>query len=93
LDFEPPDLDRFPALALARLVIEPRHAQGTSGAILTAANEEAVRAFLEHRIRFGRISELVAGALGSVGSSEVRGLGDVLEAERQAREYVRRSVG
>ncbi|MHC4996194.1 MAG: 1-deoxy-D-xylulose-5-phosphate reductoisomerase [Planctomycetota bacterium] len=58
LDFHQPDHERFPALGLAYRVIE---AGGTAGAILNAANEQAVAAFLEHRIRFGRIVELVDG--------------------------------
>ena len=52
LDFEPPDHERFPALKLAYHVI---NVGGTSGAILNAANEEAVAAFLSEQIRFAQI--------------------------------------
>jgi len=57
LDFEEPDLVRFPALALGFRAAE---AGGTLGAVLSAANEIAVAAFLERRIRFTDIARLVA---------------------------------
>jgi len=90
LDFQPPDLERFPALALGHRVIE---LGGTSGAIFNAANEAAVEAFLQKRIPFGRITELTAAAIDEVGVSDVRSLADVLEADRAARRYVGTSMG
>jgi len=57
LDFEEPDLKRFPALGLGYRAAE---AGGTLGAVLSAANEIAVAAFLERRIRFTDIARLVA---------------------------------
>ncbi|MHB1157525.1 MAG: 1-deoxy-D-xylulose-5-phosphate reductoisomerase [Phycisphaerales bacterium] len=86
LDFEPPDHDRFPALKLAYHVI---NAGGTSGAILNAANEEAVAAFLSEQIRFGRITELVAEALNAIDPQPVEDLQAVLQADAAARQYVR----
>lgn len=86
LDFEPPDEQRFPALRLARHVVETG---GTSGAIFNAANEEAVAAFLNGRITFGRISELAAEALESIASMAASTLDEVMDADRQARELVR----
>jgi len=56
LNFEPPDLERFPALRLAYEVAEMR---GTAGAVLNAANEVAVGAFMAGRVRFGMISRTV----------------------------------
>ena len=85
LDFEPPDAERFPALRLAYDVIR---AGGTAGATFNAANEAAVAAFLERRIRLGRIVELVADALEALPAEPVRELADVLDADRRAREYV-----
>jgi len=85
LEFEPPDLERFPALGLAYDVME---AGGTSGAVFNAANETAVSAFLDERIAFGRISDLVGEALGSIAPAPVSSLGDVLEADRAARAFV-----
>lgn len=49
LDFEPPDLDRFPALALG---LEVARVGGTAGAVLNAANEAAVSGFLAGKLRF-----------------------------------------
>jgi 1-deoxy-D-xylulose-5-phosphate reductoisomerase len=60
LTFEEPDLDRFPALRLARCAAEKG---GTLPAVLNAANETAVEAFCAGRIRFDQISELVAGVM------------------------------
>jgi len=90
LDFEPPDEDRFPALRLARQVVE---SGGTSGAIFNAANEVAVAAFLDGRIPFGRISELAAEALDSIDVVPIRTLDDVHDADRRAREHVRTLLG
>lgn len=85
LDFEQPDLERFPALGNAYEVIR---AGGTSGAVFNAANEAAVEAFLSRRIPFGMIPRLSSAALKQVGASNVRSLGDVLDADRQARRAV-----
>ena len=60
---------------------------GTAGAIFNAANETAVQAFLEHRIRFGRIVELVGEALAGLDSRPISGLADVFEADREARRF------
>jgi 1-deoxy-D-xylulose-5-phosphate reductoisomerase len=86
LDFEPPDIARFPALSLAYKVIE---AGGTSGAVLNAANEEAVDAFLDHRIGFGEIVRLVEGALADIRWREVHSLADVIAADTEARDWMR----
>jgi 1-deoxy-D-xylulose-5-phosphate reductoisomerase len=85
LDFEQPDTDKFPALRLAYEVIE---AGGTAGAIFNAANEAAVAAFLDQRVRFGRIVELVAEALDAIAPVHVDSLATVLAADQQARQFV-----
>jgi 1-deoxy-D-xylulose-5-phosphate reductoisomerase len=85
LTFEPPDAERFGALKLAYEVIE---AGGTAGAIFNAANEAAVAAFLQRKIRFGRIVELVTAALNAVAVQPIECLQTVLAADGQAREYV-----
>jgi len=90
LDFEPPDPRRFPALGLAYRVIE---AGGNAGAVFNAANEAAVAAFLERRVRFGRIVELVAEALDRVPVEAVNDLDDVVEADRAARAVVGELIG
>ncbi len=86
MEFEPLDNERFPSVDLARKVIE---AGGASGAIFNAANEEAVAAFLDQRIAFGRITEIVAEAIQSLPSSPIQELRDVLRADEEARVFVR----
>ncbi len=90
LNFQPPDAERFPALRLAYDVIR---AGGTAGAVFNAANEAAVEAFLERRIRFGRISELVAEALHSIDTHPADSLEAILDADRRARAFVAERVG
>ncbi len=89
LEFEQPDHDRFPALKLAYDVI---NAGGTAGAIFNAANEAAVAAFLDRRIRFGRIVELVAEALNALPAQAVTSLDDIHRADEQARQYVNDAI-
>jgi 1-deoxy-D-xylulose-5-phosphate reductoisomerase len=84
LDFAPVDHDRFPAVRLAYDVIERG---GTAGAILNAANEVAVHAFLERRIGFGQISALVRAAVDAIPARPIETLEDVLNADRQARQW------
>jgi 1-deoxy-D-xylulose-5-phosphate reductoisomerase len=88
LDFEPPDLTRFPAL---RFAYDAMERGGTAGAILNAANEAVVDAFLraEGRIPFGRLAPLVAGVMERVPASPLTSLGEAFEADRRARECVR----
>lgn len=85
LSFEPVDFERFRAPKLAYQVIE---AGGTAGAVLNAANETAVKAFLERRIAFGRIVELTEEALQKVPAQPLDGLDAVYDADRQARAIV-----
>lgn len=90
LDFEEPDEARFPALAMARWVIDTG---GTAGAIFNAANEAAVEAFLASHIPFGRIGELTRGACEAVTPSALTSLEDVMDADARAREHVRGQLG
>jgi 1-deoxy-D-xylulose-5-phosphate reductoisomerase len=89
LEFEPPDDERFPALRLARRSIE---AGPTGPLVLNAANEVARNAFMEGRLRFGAIAEVVAATLDQADASAAGGLEDLLEADRAAREIARRRV-
>lgn len=93
LAFEPVDHDRFPLFSLGAGAIRDGLATTTAGAILNAANEEAVHAFVRGRVkRFGRVGELVRSVVEGMVPAPVRELGDVVEAERQAREGVRRMI-
>ncbi|MSR69975.1 MAG: 1-deoxy-D-xylulose-5-phosphate reductoisomerase [Phycisphaerales bacterium] len=89
LEFEPIDVDRFPAVQLAWRVIR---AGGTSGAILNAANEAAVDAFSLGSIHFGEISTLVLAALDAIPATAVGDLSTILHADAQARAWVQSEV-
>ncbi len=89
LDFEAPDLARFPCLRLAQ---EAWTAGGTAAAILNAANEIAVDAFLERRIHYTAIPGIIEATLGHVGVQEAVSLDVILDADRQAREHATRLV-
>lgn len=90
LEFRPVDDARWPAVGIGLEVIRRG---GTAGAIFNAANEAAVEAFLAREIAFGRIGELVGGAIDAVGVSPLRSLADVREAEREARRAVSGALG
>lgn len=83
LDFQAPDDARFPCLRLAR---EAAEAGGSAPAMLNAANEVAVAAFLERRIRFTDIARIIDGVLEAEPAVAVECLDAVLEADRRARE-------
>jgi 1-deoxy-D-xylulose-5-phosphate reductoisomerase len=82
LDFEAPDLDAFPCLALAFRALE---AGGTAPAVLNAANEEAVSAFLQGRIGFLSIPETVAATLDALPMQPAESLDALLAADFEAR--------
>ena len=82
LGFERPDAGRFPCLGLAYAAL--RHG-GTAPAVLNAANEVAVAAFLEGRLRFTAIPAIIEHALACVPATAVDSLEAVLEADRGAR--------
>ncbi|MFA6121950.1 MAG: 1-deoxy-D-xylulose-5-phosphate reductoisomerase [Sideroxydans sp.] len=82
LDFVAPDFVRFPCLSLAYQALR---AGGTVPALLNAANEVAVAAFLDRKIAFLDIPRLIESVLGSVARCEVNALQDVLDADAAAR--------
>jgi 1-deoxy-D-xylulose-5-phosphate reductoisomerase len=86
LDFEAPDLQRFPALKLAREALE---AGGAAPVVLNAANEIAVAGFLAGEINFPDIVSLVQEALISSNYDAPNSIGDVLEIDRVTRQRVR----
>ncbi|HVT90392.1 MAG TPA: 1-deoxy-D-xylulose-5-phosphate reductoisomerase [Tepidisphaeraceae bacterium] len=81
-NFEPPDMQRFPAL---RLGYEAARIRGTAGAILNAANETAVAAFIAGKIRFGMICRVVELTIRAGQLQPEPTLDDLLEADRWAR--------
>lgn len=82
LDFEPVDEAKWRAPILARRVMA---VGGTAGAILNAANEIAVQAFLDGRIAFGDIVEVVERTMDAVSVSDIGSLADVTTADEEAR--------
>jgi 1-deoxy-D-xylulose-5-phosphate reductoisomerase len=88
LGFERPDLDRFPCLGLAYRALREG---GTAPAVLSAANEVAVAAFVAGRIRFGDIAGCIASALAAVKREELT-LDAVRAADRDAREAAAAAV-
>jgi 1-deoxy-D-xylulose-5-phosphate reductoisomerase len=87
-DFEPPDPTRFPCV---RLAYEALAAGGARPAVLSAANEVAVQAFVEGRIEFGRIPVIIGEALDRVAEREPT-LEGVRTADREARATAAQSV-
>ena len=82
LEFEPPDLERFPALRLARAAL--RHG-GAAPTLLNAANEAAVAAFLAGQIGFLDIARTVGSVLERVGPASCDDLDSVLAYDAEAR--------
>jgi 1-deoxy-D-xylulose-5-phosphate reductoisomerase len=89
LDFEAPDLERFPCLALAYRAIE---ASGTAPAILNAANEVAVDAFLTGRIGFTRIATLIEDVLAKMPIDHDPDLEHLLAVDAEARRIAEQSI-
>jgi 1-deoxy-D-xylulose-5-phosphate reductoisomerase len=84
LEFQAPDLEAFPLLALAR---EAGERGGTAPCVYNAANEVAVEAFLEERIRFAEIAEIVAASLESLDLSPARDVEELSAADAQTRAF------
>lgn len=89
LDFEAPDMDAFPCL---RLAWEAMELGGTAPAVLNAANEVAVSAFLQGRIGFLSIPALVEDALAALPATPADSLEALLEADAQARRLTERNL-
>ena len=85
LDFERPDLTRFPALRLAREALE---AGGSAPIVLNAANEAAVASFLAGEIAFTEIVRIVEKALATNELAAPQSIADVLEIDRTTRRRV-----
>jgi 1-deoxy-D-xylulose-5-phosphate reductoisomerase len=85
LDFESPDLSRFPALRLAREALE---AGGAAPIVLNAANEIAVASFLAGKLSFPGITQLVEQTLGRSDFAPPVSISDVLEIDRETRQRI-----
>ncbi|GAB3386291.1 1-deoxy-D-xylulose-5-phosphate reductoisomerase [Lysobacter fragariae] len=89
LDFEAPDLAAFPCLRLAFQALE---AGGTAPAMLNAANEVAVSAFLQRRIAFLSIAELVESTLDALPSTSADSLESLRAADAAARAHAQAAI-
>jgi 1-deoxy-D-xylulose-5-phosphate reductoisomerase len=84
LNFERPDEARFPCLPLAYAALR---AGGTAAAVLNAANEVAVEAFLAARLPFTAIARVISDTLAALPARPAAGLDEVLSADDQARRF------
>ncbi len=82
LEFEPPDMSRFPCLQLAG---EAWHAGGTAATVLNAANEVAVDAFLQHKILYTSIPDVIEFTLGKLTPRPADSIQVILEDDASAR--------
>jgi 1-deoxy-D-xylulose-5-phosphate reductoisomerase len=89
LDFDLPDRERFPCLALAYEALERG---GSVPAALNAANEEAVSAFLDGRVPFTAIPDTIRAVIGDGPAAAIATLEDVLEADAEARRTARNAL-
>ena len=89
LEFEAPDLETFPLLALAR---EAGRRGGTYACVFNAANEVAVAAFLDGRLPFLGIADVVEDALGAADGAPARDVDDLVEADAAARRLADREL-
>jgi len=89
LTFEEPDMERFPCLAFAFAALK---AGGTMPAVLSAANEVAVRHFLDEKIGYGDIARVIRATMDVHTSSPVRTVEDALKADLWARQEAERVI-
>ena len=89
LTFEPVRHDLYPAYELGR---QAAVARGTAPAAFNAANEVAVQSFLEGRIRFGQIAQVIGSVLAAPRTGDDRSLEGVLEADADARRLAREAA-
>jgi 1-deoxy-D-xylulose-5-phosphate reductoisomerase len=89
LEFEKPDLQRFPCL---KLCYQAMQAGGSACIALNAANEVAVEAFLQKQIAFPAIAELIEHVLGEITITKTGTLDEILSADRKAREIARSKI-
>ena len=82
MDFEEPNMDRFPCL---RLAYKAMHAGGTMPTTLNAANEIAVEAFLNEQVRFTDIPVIIERCMDATSVRQADNLSVILEADQQAR--------
>ena len=88
-DFLPPDFQKFPLLKLA---YDCQEAGGSATCTLNAADEIAVEAFLQRRIGYSSIYEVVSETLSKMPGRDLRTVGEILERDRESRAVARALV-
>ena len=86
LSFMKPDMEKMPCLALA---MDCARRGGNAAAVMSAANEEAVRLFLGRRLGYNQIYESVSAALSHIDFIAEPSLDDILESDSAAREFIK----
>ena len=89
LNFIKPDLLKFPSIVIARSCLE---SGGTASSLLNAANEEAVKAFLDKKIRFTQITEIISFVMDTNPIKTVKELENVIEADVLGRESAQNRI-
>ncbi len=89
LDFQPPDMEKFKSLKLALKAVKEG---GISPAVLNAANEIAVEAFLEGKIKFVQIYDVIERTMDDIGTGKAVTLEDIFRADLQASEMAKNLV-
>jgi 1-deoxy-D-xylulose-5-phosphate reductoisomerase len=89
LDFQPPDMDKFPCL---RLAYEAAEAGGAKPVALNAADEVAVAAFLDKHIRFNDIAKVIERVLAETRNRKFESIQEVLQADAEARQAAERQI-
>ncbi len=89
LTFEEPDMETFPGLALAYRALEQG---GSMPTVYNAANERAVALFLDRKIRYPEITELIEACMEQAGVIPEPGVEEILAAEREVYEYIQRKA-
>lgn len=89
LDFEKPDVQRFPCL---RLAFEAAYAGGIASTVLNAANEIAVETFLQGSLNFTEIAIVIEATMQAIPNREADDLQTILEADADARDYARQYI-
>lgn len=90
LNFYKPDLEKFPSIKIARSCLE---SGGTAPSLLNAANEEAVQAFLDGKIGFTQITEIISFVMDKILLKDVKELETVFEADNLGRESAQKYIG
>jgi len=85
LSFQPPPKEKFPCLELAYQAMQ---SGGIAPAVLNAADEAAVKAFLRHKIKFTQIPKLIEIALNEMGNEGYSTVDEILKADKETRRYL-----